>query len=55
LSAAADENRSWRVEQGIDMGRPSLIMGRTEKRAGVVTRVHIAGRAVVVMRGTLEP
>ena len=53
LEAAPDAERTWRIEQGIDMGRPSLILGRTEKRGGVVTAVHIAGHAVRVMQGTL--
>jgi trans-2,3-dihydro-3-hydroxyanthranilate isomerase len=44
----------WRVEQGVDMGRPSLILGRTCKRDGVVTAVHVGGHAVAVMRGTLQ-
>jgi trans-2,3-dihydro-3-hydroxyanthranilate isomerase len=44
----------WRIEQGVDMGRPSLILGRTEKRAGVVTAVHIGGHAVLVMHGLLR-
>ena len=45
---------SWRVEQGVDMGRPSLLLGRTQKRDGSVTAVHIAGRAVTVMNGFLH-
>jgi trans-2,3-dihydro-3-hydroxyanthranilate isomerase len=49
-----DGEIEWRVTQGVDMGRPSLILGRTEKRAGAVAAVHIAGQAVPVMRGTLE-
>jgi trans-2,3-dihydro-3-hydroxyanthranilate isomerase len=44
----------WRVEQGVDMGRPSLLLGRTEKHDGVVTAVHVAGHAVPVMRGSLH-
>jgi trans-2,3-dihydro-3-hydroxyanthranilate isomerase len=44
----------WRVEQGVDMGRPSLLLGRTEKRGGLVTAVHVAGHAVPVMHGLLH-
>ena len=44
----------WRVEQGVDMGRPSLILGRTCQLDGIVTAVHIGGRAVAVMRGALD-
>jgi trans-2,3-dihydro-3-hydroxyanthranilate isomerase len=45
---------SWRVEQGVDMGRPSLLLGRTQKRDGSVTAVHVAGHAVTVMHGFLD-
>jgi len=30
------------------------LLGRTEKRGGAVAAVHIGGRAVPVMQGTLE-
>lgn len=54
LRPLADEDLSWRLEQGADMGRPSVICGRTEKRHGVVTGVSIFGRAVPVMEGYLH-
>ncbi len=44
----------WRVEQGVDMGRPSLLLGRTVKHDGRLTAVHVAGHAVPVMRGSLH-
>jgi trans-2,3-dihydro-3-hydroxyanthranilate isomerase len=53
LAPESDVDLAWRIEQGVDMGRPSVILGRTEKRAGVVTIVRIAGHAVPVMRGAL--
>ncbi|HEY3784693.1 MAG TPA: PhzF family phenazine biosynthesis protein [Steroidobacteraceae bacterium] len=53
LSPERDAQMAWRIEQGLEMGRPSLILGRTEKRAGAVTSVHVAGHAVPVMRGEL--
>jgi hypothetical protein len=46
---------SGRIDQGVDMGRPSLLLGRTEKRGGVVGAVHIGGHAVPVMRGAFDP
>ena len=49
-----DAVAEWRMEQGVDMGRPSLLLGRTEKRGGEVTAVHIAGSAVQVMHGFLN-
>lgn len=54
LRPERDVELTWRVEQGVDMGRPSLLLGRTEKRGGVVTGVHVAGGAVPVMQGVLN-
>jgi trans-2,3-dihydro-3-hydroxyanthranilate isomerase len=51
---ARDAEIAWRITQGVDMGRPSLILGRTIKRDGVVTAVHLGGQAVAVMRGSLD-
>jgi len=51
---ARDAQTPWRIRQGVDMGRPSLILGRTVKRNGVVTAVHLGGQAVAVMRGSLD-
>jgi trans-2,3-dihydro-3-hydroxyanthranilate isomerase len=49
-----DAETTWRITQGVDMGRASLILGRTVKRDGVVAAVHVGGQAVVVMRGSLD-
>jgi trans-2,3-dihydro-3-hydroxyanthranilate isomerase len=54
LRPERDIDLSWRVEQGVDMGRPSLLLGRTRKRDGSVTAVHVGGRAVTVMHGFLQ-
>lgn len=54
LKSEPDAEVLWRIEQGVDMGRPSLILGRVEKRAGLVSAVHIAGHAVAVMQGVLR-
>lgn len=53
LRTEQDAEISWRIEQGADMGRPSLLLGRTLKRGGQLEAVYIAGHAVPVMRGTL--
>lgn len=53
LRTEQDAEISWRIEQGTDMGRPSLLLGRTLKRGGQLEAVYIAGHAVPVMRGTL--
>jgi trans-2,3-dihydro-3-hydroxyanthranilate isomerase len=52
--AGEDAQISWRITQGVDMGRPSLILGRTVKRDGTVTAVYLGGQAVTVMRGSLD-
>jgi trans-2,3-dihydro-3-hydroxyanthranilate isomerase len=49
-----ESHSAWRIEQGVDMGRPSLLLGRTEKRGGAVSAVHIGGHAVPMMQGTLD-
>jgi trans-2,3-dihydro-3-hydroxyanthranilate isomerase len=49
-----ERDLTWRIEQGVEMGRPSLILGRTCKRDGAVTAVHVGGHAVPVMHGSLD-
>ena len=54
LSAQADGELRYRVGQGADMGRPSLLLPRVVKRGGAIVSIHIAGHAVEVMQGTFE-
>jgi trans-2,3-dihydro-3-hydroxyanthranilate isomerase len=54
LRSQRDGELSWHIEQGLEMGRPSLLRGRTEKRDGNVTAVHIGGFAVQVMSGVFD-
>lgn len=42
------------VEQGVEMGRPSTILLRLEKIAGVAQPVQVSGHCVQVMSGTLQ-
>lgn len=53
LTPQSDAELTWRIEQGVDMGRPSLILGRTQKRAGLLEAAHVSGHAVPVMYGVL--
>jgi predicted PhzF superfamily epimerase YddE/YHI9 len=41
------------ARQGIEMGRPSLLHGYAQKRAGRVAPPRISGRCVSVMQGAL--
>jgi trans-2,3-dihydro-3-hydroxyanthranilate isomerase len=50
---AASGKFSWVVEQGFEMGRPSLIHVEAEKTNGAVSAVRVGGTAVRVSEGTL--
>jgi len=41
----------WRIAQGVEMGRPSLLEARTEKRDGAVVATWISGSSVLVSEG----
>ena len=49
-----DGDFTFRVGQGIEMMRPSLLEARTEKRNGKVTGVWVGGTCVSVMEGSIE-
>lgn len=51
-AAAGTAERVWRIHQGVDMGRPSLLLGRTISRAATVTETYIGGRCVPVLEGS---
>jgi trans-2,3-dihydro-3-hydroxyanthranilate isomerase len=54
LSEVADGDFAWRIAQGAEIGRPSVIEVRAEKREGVVTAVWAGGDSVLVSQGTIE-
>ena len=45
---------NWRIAQGVELGRPSLLEARAEKRQGVVTDTWIGGACVLVGEGWIE-
>jgi len=53
LGAEPDLRLERRISQGVDMGRPSLLIASAEKRAGKVVVAHIGGSCVPVMRGVI--
>jgi trans-2,3-dihydro-3-hydroxyanthranilate isomerase len=53
LSAPPDGELSLRFMQGVDMGRPGLLVARTRMEAGRAIAVHVGGRCVSVMEGSL--
>jgi trans-2,3-dihydro-3-hydroxyanthranilate isomerase len=54
LSGERDGELKLRVGQGVDMGRPSLLLTRVRKENGVVVSAHVGGRCVEMMEGTFR-
>ena len=52
--ARADLSLSMTIGQGFDMGRPSLLKARAEKKDGKVVATYIGGRCVPMLSGTIE-
>jgi len=52
--AAASGAFRWRIAQGVEMGRPSVLEARTEKRDGVVVVARIGGLSVLVSEGIIH-
>jgi trans-2,3-dihydro-3-hydroxyanthranilate isomerase len=50
-----DGTLAVRLEQGIEMGRPSELHVELDRRGGVITAVRVGGAAVMVAEGTLRP
>jgi len=44
---------SWRIAQGVEMGRPSTLIARAEKKDGVVQTTRIGGATVLVSEGVI--
>jgi trans-2,3-dihydro-3-hydroxyanthranilate isomerase len=53
LDATRDGELKLRIGQGVDMGRPSLLLTRVRKANGAVTSTHVGGNCVKIMEGTL--
>jgi trans-2,3-dihydro-3-hydroxyanthranilate isomerase len=52
--SASPIGKRWRIEQGFEMGRPSLIDVETDITAGVITAIRVGGACVMVGRGEIE-
>ena len=44
----------WVVEQGFEMGRPSIIEVETDKKGGAITAVRVGGASVMMGEGTIR-
>jgi trans-2,3-dihydro-3-hydroxyanthranilate isomerase len=54
LAGERDAELTLRIGQGVDMGRPSLLLTRVRKANGVVASAHVGGRCVQMMEGTFQ-
>jgi trans-2,3-dihydro-3-hydroxyanthranilate isomerase len=54
LDPAPEGELRWRITQGVEMGRPSTLYARAEKRNGRVVSARIAGACAMVGSGFLD-
>jgi trans-2,3-dihydro-3-hydroxyanthranilate isomerase len=54
LDVARDGELKLRIGQGVDMGRPSLLLTRVRKAGGAVATVHVGGACAPMMEGTFR-
>jgi len=45
---------NWRIAQGVEIGRPSLLETRAEKKNGTMTGTWVGGESVLVSEGWIE-
>ena len=49
-----DGTLRWVVEQGFEMGRPSILDVEVDKRNGKTTAARVGGKTVIVCEGEME-
>jgi trans-2,3-dihydro-3-hydroxyanthranilate isomerase len=54
LDGLQDGELSLTIGQGVDMGRPSLLLTRVRKARGAVISAHVGGKCVPIMEGTFD-
>jgi len=52
--AAPNGSFRWRIAQGVEMGRPSVLEAGAEKRDGIVVATRIGGACVLISEGVIE-
>ena len=52
--STSDGTLYWKVEQGFEMGRPSILHVEAEKAKGQIVLIRVGGAAVLVSEGTME-
>ncbi|TMJ22823.1 MAG: PhzF family phenazine biosynthesis protein [Alphaproteobacteria bacterium] len=54
LDSTVDGELKLRIGQGVDMGRPSLLLTRVRKQKGAIVSAHVGGGCVQMMQGTFR-
>jgi len=54
LDSTRDGELKLTIGQGVDMGRPSLLLTRVRKQSGAIVSAHVGGRCVPMMEGTFR-
>ncbi len=54
LDGTRDGELKLAIGQGVDMGRPSLLLTRVKKQNGAIASVHVGGGCVQMMEGTFR-
>jgi trans-2,3-dihydro-3-hydroxyanthranilate isomerase len=54
VSGRLPDGGGYAIRQGLEMGRPSLLLGRVQATAGRAIRCHVGGRVQPVARGMLR-
>jgi trans-2,3-dihydro-3-hydroxyanthranilate isomerase len=49
-----DGTLRWVVEQGFEMGRPSILEVESDKQSGMITASRVGGKTVLVCEGTMS-
>lgn len=50
----SDGTLRWTIEQGFEMGRPSILDVEAERQGGAITSIRVGGGTVVVSTGEME-
>jgi len=53
IDGPADGTTTFRIAQGVEMGRPSLLLAEADRIAGVTTAIRIGGNCVAIRRGEI--
>lgn len=53
VDGSEEASLSWTVEQGLEIGRPSLLYVEADRSGGATSAVRVGGSAVPVSRGTM--